>query len=185
MININEVKTGMSLKIDGNLFTVIEFQHVKPGKGPAFVRMKIKNMRTGAVIDNTFNSNIKLEPAHISKKEMQFLYNSASSYFFMNNDDFDQIEIDQDILKDKVNYLKEGLNINVVMYEGEIIDISLADKVSLKVIETETAVKGNTASSAMKDATLESGYVTKVPLFIEVGEEIIINTNDGKYSSRA
>ena len=175
----------MSIKIDGNIFTVIEFQHVKPGKGPAFVRMKLKNMRTGATIDNTFNSNVKLEQAHINKKEMQYLYSMGESFFFMNTEDFEQLEVSKSILGDNTNYLKENLVVTIIMYEGEIIGINMPDKVSLKVTETEAAVRGNTTSSAMKDATFETGYTTKVPLFIEVGEELLINTNDGKYSSRA
>lgn len=185
MININDVKNGMTLKINNNIFNVIEFQHVKPGKGPAFVRLKLKNLRTGTITDETFNTSVKFEVAHIDKRDMQFLYNDGDKYVFMNMKDFDQMEISKDILGNQVNYLKEGLEVVLSSYNTEIVDISLPDKVSLKVIATEPAVKGNTTSSAMKDATLETSFVTKVPIFIEEGEELLISTSDGKYSSRA
>lgn len=185
MININDVKSGMTLNINNNIFNVIEFQHVKPGKGPAFVRLKLKNLRTGTTIDETFNTSVKFEVAHIDKKDMQFLYNEGDKYVFMNMEDFDQMEISKDILGNKVDYLKEGLEVVVSSYNSEIVEIALPDKVSLKVISTEPAVKGNTTSSAMKDATLETSYVVKVPIFIEEGEELLISTSDGKYSSRA
>lgn len=185
MININDVKNGMTLKINNNIFNVIEFQHVKPGKGPAFVRLKLKNLRTGTITDETFNTSVKFEVAHIDKRDMQFLYNDGDKYVFMNMKDFDQMEISKDILGNQVNYLKEGLEVVLSSYNSEIVDIALPDKVSLKVIATEPAVKGNTTSSAMKDATLETSFVTKVPIFIEEGEELLISTSDGKYSSRA
>lgn len=185
MININDVKSGMTLNINNNIFNVIEFQHVKPGKGPAFVRLKLKNLRTGTTIDETFNTSVKFEVAHIDKKDMQFLYNEGDKYVFMNMEDFDQMEISKDILGNKVDYLKEGLEVVVSSYNSEIVEIALPDKVSLKVISTEPAVKGNTTSSVMKDATLETSYIVKVPIFIEEGEELLISTSDGKYSSRA
>jgi len=185
MINVNDFKNGMTIKIDNNIFQILEFQHVKPGKGPAFVRTKIKNLRTGATIDNTFNAGIKVETARIEKKDMQFLYSMGNTYYFMNMEDYEQIEVDGDSLGVEKNYLKENMNINIATYEGEIIGITLADKVELKVVSTEPAVKGNTTSSAMKDATLESGYVIKVPIFIDQDEVIVISTKDGKYVSRA
>ncbi len=184
-ININDIKNGMTIKIDNNLFTILEFQHVKPGKGPAFVRVKMKNVRTGATIDNTFNAGIKVETARIDKREMQYLYSMNDTYYFMNMEDYDQIELSKDVLGKAVNYLKENLSVMVMSYENEIVGINLPDKVDLKVVETEPAVKGNTTSSAMKDATLETGYVVKVPIFIGEGETILISTSDGKYVSRA
>jgi translation elongation factor P len=185
MINVNDFKNGMTIKIDNNIFQILEFQHVKPGKGPAFVRTKIKNLRTGATIENTFNAGIKVETARIDKKDMQFLYSMGNTYYFMNMDDYEQIEVDGDALGVEKNYLKENMNINIATYEGEIIGVTLPDKVELKVVSTEPAVKGNTTSSAMKDATLESGYVIKVPIFIDQDEVIVISTKDGKYVSRA
>ena len=185
MINVNDFKNGMTIKIDNNIFTILEFQHVKPGKGPAFVRTKLKNLRTGATIDNTFNAGIKVETARIEKKDMQFLYSMNGKYYFMNMEDYEQSELDGSQLGDDKNYLKENMNINIASYEGEILGLTLPDKVELKVISTEPAVKGNTTSSAMKDATLESGYVVKVPIFIDQNEMVVISTKDGKYVSRA
>ncbi len=184
-ININDIKNGMTIIIDGNLCNIVEFQHVKPGKGPAFVRIKLKNLRTGSIVENTYNTNIKITRAHIDKVKAQYLYNQGNSYVFMNNETYDQIEIPKDTLKDNTNFIKEGMEIDIDSYEGEIIGITLPEKVEYEVIETEPAVKGNTATNATKDAKIETGYVVKVPLFINEGEKIIISTKDGKYSSRA
>ena len=185
MININDIKNGMTIGYDGCIYQIIEFLHVKPGKGPAFVRTKLKNLRTGATIENTFNSNIKVEKIHIDKQEMQFLYSSGDTYTFMNMETYEQVELSKDQLGDDVNYLKDGLDVDLTFYKGELLGISLPEKVSLKVTSTEPAVKGNTTNNAMKDATLETGFVVKVPLFIEQDEEIIVSTKDGKYVSRA
>ena len=184
-ININDIKNGMTIIMDGNLYTIVEFQHVKPGKGPAFVRIKRKNLRTGSVTEDTFNTNIKITKAHIEKIKAAYLYSMGDTYVFMNNSTFEQIEIPASVLKDAVNFIKEGLEIDIDNYEGEIIGITLPEKVEYEVVETEPAVKGNTATNASKDAKIETGYVVKVPLFIGQGERIIISTGDGKYSSRA
>ena len=185
MINVNDFKTGVTIKIDNNIFTVLEFQHVKPGKGPAFVRTKLKNLRTGATIDYTFNAGIKVETARIEKKPMQFLYAEGNKYNFMNMDDYSQIEVDKANLEDEAKYLKENLDVDMIFYEGEIIGVLLPDKIEMEVIHTEPAVKGNTANNAMKNATIETGYEIKVPLFIDNNEKILISTKDGKYVSRA
>lgn len=184
-ININEIKNGMSIIMDGNLYTIIEFQHVKPGKGPAFVRMKLKNLRTGSITEDTYNTNLKLLKAHIDKVNVNFLYQTGDTYTFMNNETYEQIEVDGKILGDDKKYIKEGINIQIDFYEGEIIGITLPEKIEFEVVETEPAVKGNTTNNAQKDATLETGLVIKVPLFISTGEKIIVSTKDGKYSSRA
>ncbi len=184
-ININDIKNGMTIIMDGNLCNIVEFQHVKPGKGPAFVRIKLKNLRTGSVVENTYNTNIKVTKAHIDKVHAQYLYSSGDNYVFMNNTSYEQIEINSSVLGDAVNFIKEGLEIDIDSYEGEIIGITLPEKVEYEVIETEPAVKGNTATNASKDAKIETGYIVKVPLFINQGEKIIISTKDGKYSSRA
>ena len=184
-VNINDIKNGMTLILDGNLCMVIEFQHVKPGKGPAFVRIKYRNLRTGATVEDTFNTNLKLEKAHVEKLHMQYLYKQGSDFVFMNNNDYSQMEISESTIGDDVKFLKEGLEIEVQMYQGEIIGIVLPEKIEYEVIETSDAVKGNTTNNAMKDATVESGYVVKVPMFISQGEKIIITTKDGKYASRA
>ena len=185
MFNVNDIKNGITFVLDGQIYQVIEFWHVKPGKGPAFIRTKIKNLRTGATIEKTFNTNIKLEKAMIEKQNMQFLYASGDTYTFMNMETYEQMELTKDQIGDDVNYLKDGLDVDLTFYKGELLGISLPEKVSLKVTSTEPAVKGNTTNNAMKDATLETGFVVKVPLFIEQDEEIIVSTKDGKYVSRA
>ncbi|NLL01404.1 MAG: elongation factor P [Mollicutes bacterium] len=184
-ININDVKNGMTVIIEGNLCLVLEFQHVKPGKGPAFVRLKFKNLRTGSIVEDTFNTNIKLEKAHVDKLSMQYLYNQGNMYVFMNTDDYSQLEVPSETLEEQISYLKEGLELEIQMYNNEIIGINLPEKVEYEIIETADAVKGNTTSNAMKDATIETGLVVKVPLFINSGEKIIVTTRDGKYYSRA
>ncbi len=184
-ININDIKNGMTVIIDGNLYLIMEFQHVKPGKGPAFVRIKLKNLRTGSIIEETFNTNIKIEKAHIDRMPMQYLYNAGNTYVFMNTESYDQIEIDASKLENEKKFLKENLEIEISYYNGEIIGIQLPEKVEYEVISTEPAVKGNTTNNAQKNATIETGFEVKVPLFISEGEKIIISTKDGKYSSRA
>lgn len=185
MINVNDIKNGMTIIYENNVYQVIEFQHVKPGKGSAFVRTKLKNLRTQTTQEITFNAGIKIEKAMVSKTELTYLYNAGESYVFMDNKTYEQIEIPGSKLDSEKKYLKENMNVEVMNYNGEIIGISLPEKVSYKIIETEEAVKGNTTSGALKDATIETGYKLKVPLFIAEGEEIIITTRDGKYSSRA
>ena len=175
----------MTISYEGNIYQVVEFQHVKPGKGSAFVKTKLKNLRTMSTQEITFNAGIKLEKANVQKKALSYLYNSGDTYVFMDNNTYEQLEINKSMLEDYIKFLKEGLVVEIVSYEGEVIGINLPEKVSYKVIETEQAVKGNTTSGAMKDATIETGYTVKVPLFIYEGEEIIITTSDGKYSSRA
>lgn len=185
MINVNDFKTGMTIKYEGNIYTVIEFQHVKPGKGAAFVRTKLKNLRSGATIEITFNSSVKVEMARIEKKPMQFLYQSGEDYVFMNMNDYSQIEINGKTIGDDVKFLKENLDVDIAFYEGEMLGLYLPDKIEMTVVHTEPGVKGNTTSSAMKDAELETGYTIKVPLFVNEGENVIISTKDGKYVSRA
>lgn len=184
-ININDIKNGMTVIIDGNLCLIQEFQHVKPGKGPAFVRIKLKNLRTGSIVENTFNTNIKIERAHVDRKKMQYLYSSGTNYVFMDTETYEQVEIPEEKLAEEVKFLKENLEIDIAYYEGEIIGITLPEKVEYEVTDTTDATKGNTTNNAMKDATIETGYTLKVPLFISQGEKIIVSTKDGKYSSRA
>lgn len=185
MININDIKNGMTVIIDGNIFLILEFQHVKPGKGPAFVRIKLKNLRTGSTIENTFNTNIKFEKALIEKKPMQYLYGSGDTYNFMNMETYEQIELTKDQLGDDSKFLKEGLDIDVTFYKGEVLGITLPEKIEYEIAQTEPGVKGNTATSASKEATLENGLTIKVPLFINENDRVIVSTKDGKYDSRA
>ena len=185
MVNVNDFKTGMSIKYEGNIYSVVDYQHVKPGKGAAFVKAKLKNLRTGAIIEITFNSSVKVELAHIEKRDMQFLYSQGDTYYFMNMETYDQIEVKEPQLGDDKKYLKENLVLNIISYEGEILGLQLPDKIEMVVTKTEPGVKGNTTNNAMKDAVLETGMTVKVPLFINEGETIIVSTKDGKYQSRA
>ena len=184
MINVNDFKTGVTIIVDDNIYQVLEFQHVKPGKGPAFVRTKLRNLRSGANIDYTFNSGIKVERALVEKKEMQYLYNVSGNYVFMNMESYEQLELNKDLLEDYIDYLKENLSVEIIFYKDEILGINLPEKVEMLVTSTEPATKGNTATSAYKDAVLETGMNIKVPLFIDEGETIIISTKDGSYVSR-
>ncbi|MDD6224547.1 MAG: elongation factor P [bacterium] len=185
MFNTNDLKTGMTIQMDGNIFTVLETGHVKPGKGAAFVTAKLKNLRTGSIIEERFNAGTKVEAARIEKRDMQYLYEMNDIYYFMNMETYDQIELNVSSLGDDAKFLKENLIVSITSYEGEVIGISLPDKIEYQVTHSEPAVKGNTSSGAMKDATLENGMTIKVPLFIEEGETILVTTKDGKYASRA
>lgn len=184
MININDIKNGMTIEIEGNIYLIMEFQHVKPGKGPAFVRIKLKNLRTGSTTENTYNTNIKIAKANIDKKEMQYLYNSSNTYYFMDNNTYEQVEINKSKIEDEVKYLKEGLVVELKYYGTELLAITLPEKIEYKVINTDQAVKGNTTSGAQKDAVLENGLIIKVPLFINENDNVIISTKDGKYQSK-
>ena len=185
MINVNDFKTGMTIKVDNNIFLVVEFQHVKPGKGAAFVKTKLKNLRTGATVEHSFNSGVKVEKAHVEKQNTQFLYSDGDTYHFMNMNTYDQMEINIKQIEEEAKFLKENMDVDLVFYEGELIGINLPDKVEYVVTSAEPAVKGNTSSTATKNATIETGINVRVPLFINEGETIIVSTKDGKYVSRA
>ena len=184
-ISINDIKNGMTIIVDGKLCTIEDFQHVKPGKGSAFMRMKLRNLRTGALVENTYNTNITVERARVDRLPMSYLYAMGSDYVFMNNETYEQMEIAEDKLKEQLKFLKEGMEVTIISYEGEILGIELPEKVEYEVTETTEAVKGNTTNNAQKDATIETGYVVKVPMFIKQGERILITTSDGKYAGRA
>lgn len=185
MINVNDIKNGITIMIEGQIYQVVEFLHVKPGKGSAFMKTKLKNLRTGGTVEKTFNTNVKFEKANINKQNVQYLYNTGDTYFFMNMENYEQLELSADQIGDNKNYLIENMMVYVILYEGELLGIDLPDKVEFTVTETEPAVKGNTTNNALKDATVETGLVVKVPMFIEQGEKILVTTSDGKYSSRA
>ena len=185
MINVNDLKVGMTIMYENNIYSVMDTQHVKPGKGAAFVQAKLKNLRSGAIIENRFNSSDKVEPARIEKKPMQYLYQMNDIYYFMDMNTYEQVEIAKSQIGDDVDLLKENLEVDIMFFEGEMLGMNLPDKIELKVTHTEPAVKGNTTSSAMKDATVETGKVIKVPLFIEQDEVILVSSKDGKYVSRA
>ncbi|MEG1647193.1 MAG: elongation factor P [Bacilli bacterium] len=185
MFNINDIKNGITFLFEDNIYQVLEFLHVKPGKGAAFVKAKIKNLRTGSIVEKTFNTSIKLEKAMIEKKTMQFLYATGDTYNFMNMETYEQVEINKNQLGDDALYLKENSEVGITFYEGELLGVSIPDKVIMTIIKTEPAVKGNTTNNATKEATVETGLTVRVPLFVEEGESIIISTSDGKYVSRA
>ena len=185
MFNINDSKNGITFLYEDNIYQVLEFLHVKPGKGAAFVKAKIKNLRTGAIVEKTFNTSIKLEKAMIEKKNMQFLYANGDTYNFMNMETYEQVELSKAQLGDDALFLKENSEVSISFYKGEMLGVVLPDKVAMVVTKTEPAVKGNTTNNATKEATLETGLTVRVPLFIDEGESIIVSTSDGKYVSRA
>lgn len=184
MISTNDFKTGLTIEVDGGIWQVVEFQHVKPGKGAAFVRSKLRNMRNGSVQEKTFRAGEKLAKAHIETKEMQYLYNSGDEYTFMDTATYDQIDIPVSQLEKEVKYLLENMSVHIVDYKGEIIGIQLPNTVTLEVTDTEPGVKGDTATGATKSATLETGLEIQVPLFINVGEKLVIDTRSESYVSR-
>lgn len=185
MISTSDFKTGMTIEFDNELFTIVEFQHVKPGKGAAFVRTKLKNRRSGSIVEKTFRSGEKVEKAHLEKKEMQYLYNEGNDYHFMDTETYDQISLNAVQLgEENIKFLKPDMMIQVMFYKEETIGVDLPITVILKVIETEPGVKGDTASNVTKSATVETGAVIKVPLFVNEGDELVIDTRNGEYLSR-
>lgn len=185
MVSTNDFKTGLTILYEGNIYSVIEFQHVKPGKGGAFVRSKLRNLRSGAVIDKTFNAGINIEQAIIDKSAMQYLYASGDTHVFMNNETYEQIEIHKSAIENELLYLTEGMTINIIFYEDEILGVELPDKVVLEIVETAGSAKGNTASNTTKEAITNTGLRLLVPLFVETGEKIVVSTSTGKYDTRA
>jgi len=185
MITTNDFKTGITIESEGILWLVIEFQHVKPGKGSAFVRSKLRNLRTGAVIDKTWRAGEKVATAHIEKSKMAYLYSMGEMHVFMNNETYEQIEIPASKIEYQLNFIIEGMEVNVISYKGEILGVDIPEKVALEVTEADPAVKGNTAQSATKDCVVQTGYKLQVPLFVNQGDKIIINTSTGKYDTRA
>ncbi|WP_374019937.1 elongation factor P [Paenibacillus thiaminolyticus] len=185
MISVNDFKTGLTVEVDGDIFTVLDFQHVKPGKGAAFVRSKLKNLRNGNTVEKTFRAGETLAKAQIDNREVQYLYNSGDEYTFMDNESYDQFNLTKDQLEWELNFFKDNMIVHISSYQGEILGISLPNSVELKVVETEPGVKGNTATGATKNATVETGLNVQVPLFINEGDVLLIDTREGKYISRA
>ena len=185
MISTSDFKTGLTIEHEGNIYQIIEFQHVKPGKGSAFVRTKLRNLRAKSVIDITFNAGEKFEQAQIEKNIMSYLYSYDDLYVFMNNETYEQIELGKDALEDQVYYLMEGMNVNIQSYGSEILGVELPDKVVLEIVETAGGAKGNTASNATKEALTNTGLKLSVPLFINEGDKIVVSTATGKYDTRA
>ncbi|QQE76982.1 elongation factor P [Alicyclobacillus sp. SO9] len=185
MISSNDFRTGTTIELDGQIFRVIEFMHVKPGKGAAFVRTKLKNVKTGGVKEQTFRAGEKVQSARIDTREMQYLYNDGDLYTFMDTETYEQIQITRQQLDYELNFLKENMNCYIVMHAGETIGIDLPNTVELEVTETEPGIKGDTAQGGSKSATVETGYTLSVPLFINEGDRLLIDTRSGAYISRA
>lgn len=184
MISVNDFKTGLTIELDGGLWKVIDFQHVKPGKGAAFVRSKLKNLRSGAVQEKTFRAGEKVGRAHIENRKMQYLYATPDSYVFMDTDNYEQVELQAVQIEDELNYLLENMEVHLIMYGDETLGVSLPNTVTLLVEETEPGIKGDTASGGSKPAKMETGLMVNVPFFVNAGDKLIINTEDGSYVSR-
>lgn len=184
-ISTADFKNGLTIEVDNAIWRIIEFQHVKPGKGGAFVRSKLKNLRTGAVQEKTFRAGAKMERADIQTRSMQYLYEDGDNRVFMDTDNFEQIEVPEEQIKDQLPYLQENMNVDLVQFGSEVLGIEVPNTVVLEVTATEPGIKGNTASGGSKPATMNTGLVVQVPFFINEGDKLSINTTDGTYISRA
>jgi len=184
-ISTNDMRPGQTLDLDGTLFNIVNYQHVKPGKGQAFVKTKLKNVRTGAVVDRTFRADEKVNLAVLDKREMQFLYADAAGLVFMDNENFEQTHVDPGLLGESRTWLKEGMTAVIPVYEGTPVGAELPVSVALEITDTEPGMKGDRVSGALKPATVETGGVVQVPLFFEKGDRIKIDTRSGEYVSRA
>jgi elongation factor P len=183
-ISTNDLKNGITLQLDNGLFTVVEFQHVKPGKGGAFVRTTLRNSRTGAVIDRTFRAAERVEQAILDKREMQFLYADGDDYIFMDTETYDQLQVAPAALGDAVNYMIPQSTAILAMYQGDIVNVEIPASVELTISETEPGIQGDRVSGARKPATLETGKVIQVPLFVNQGDRVKVDTRSGDYITR-
>jgi elongation factor P len=183
-VSTNDLKNGMTLDLDGTLFQVVEFQHVKPGKGGAFVRTKLRNVKTGAVVDKTFNAGVKVGLAIVERKEMQYLYPEASDFVFMDLQTYEQLQVPGQVMGDAGRYLTEGSQASVSTHQGVPIAVDLPASMVLGVTQTDPAAKGDTRTNALKPATLETGVVVQVPLFVEEGDRVKVDTRSGDYIER-
>ena len=184
MATTNDLKNGMVLKIEGQLWAVVEFQHVKPGKGPAFVRTKLRNVESGKNVDKTFNAGTKVETANVDKRTMQYLYNDGTSYVFMDTTTYDQIEVAPEVVGDARNFMLENQDAIVATNEGRVLFIELPASVELLISETEPGLQGDRSTGGTKPATLETGHQIQVPLFITTGEKVKVDTRDSSYLGR-
>ena len=184
MISVNDFRTGLTIEVDNGIWQVIDFQHVKPGKGAAFVRSKLRNLRNGAIQEKTFRAGEKVAKAHIENRKMQYLYASGDQHVFMDQETYDQIELPAAQIERELKFLKENMDVHIMTYQTETIGVELPNTVTLEVIETEPGIKGDTASGGTKPAIVETGLSVQVPFFINQGDKLIINTTDGSYVSR-
>ena len=180
----SQFRNGLKIEIDGNPFTIVNFQHVKPGKGGAFVRTKIKNLLNGRVIDRTFRSGEKVQTADISESRMQYLYNDGENLIFMDQETFDQIPITPDVIGDQIDFMLENQNVEVLFWKGNPVNVQLPNYIEAKVVQSDPGIKGDTSSGASKPATLECGATVNVPLFIKEGDVLRVDTRTGEYSER-
>lgn len=185
MATTNDLKNGMTLDIDGQLWNVVEFQHVKPGKGPAFVRTKLKSVTTGKVVDKTFNAGVKVEVAQLEKRDMQYLYRDGSGFIFMDQKTFDQMTVPEEVVGDAVNYMLENCEAIVAVHEGNPLYVELPASVALRITYTEPGLQGDRSSGGTKPATVETGINIQVPLFIKQDEVVLVDTRTGDYLGRA
>ena len=185
MISAGDFRNGVTFEYDGSVYQIIEFQHVKTGKGAAFVRTKIKNVISGGVVEKTFNPTDKMPKAHIERKDMEYLYNDGDLFYFMDPETYEQIPVSQDQLGDALKFVKENMQVKILSFKGNIFGIEPPNFVELAITETEPGFAGNTATGATKPATLETGAVVQVPLFIDNGEVIKVDTRTGEYMGRA
>ena len=183
-ISTNELKNGVTLELDKGLFSVVEFQHVKPGKGGAFVRTKLRNVRTGAVIERTFNAGVRVEQAIIDRRDMQFLYKDGDDFVFMDTDTYEQINVQPVTLGDAADYLVESAKAQIALYGKEIVAVEIPASVELTIAQTEPGIQGDRVSGARKPATLQTGKVVQVPLFINIGDRVKVDTRTGDYVTR-
>lgn len=184
MATTNDLKNGMVLKLEGQLWTVVEFQHVKPGKGPAFVRTKLKNVLSGKGVDKTFNAGVKVETANVDRSDMQFLYKDGDDFVFMDTTTYDQLTVMKDVVGDAANFMLEGQMAMVATHDGQVLYIELPPSVVLEVTYTEPGLQGDRSNAGTKPATLETGYEIQVPLFLEQGTKVKVDTRSGEYISR-
>ena len=184
MITTAEFKNGISIVLNGQVYQILEFQHVKPGKGPAFVRTKIKNVLTGKGVDKTFNAGVKVDTANVDKRTMQYLYNDGSDYIFMDGDTYDQISVSPDVVGDAAKYLLENQDALVARHDGNVLFIELPASVVLEITYTEPGLQGDRSTGGTKPATVETGAEIQVPLFLETGTKIKVDTRDGSYLGR-
>lgn len=185
MATTNDLKNGMTLDIDGQLWNVVEFQHVKPGKGPAFVRTKLKSVMTGKVVDKTFNAGVKVEVAQLEKRDMQYLYKDGSGFVFMDQKTYDQMTVPEEVVGEAVNYMLENCEAIVAVHEGNPLYVELPASVALKITYTEPGIQGDRSSGGTKPATVETGINIQVPLFIKQDEVVLVDTRTGDYLGRA
>lgn len=185
MISVNDFRTGLTIIVDGQLYRVLDFQHVKPGKGAAFVRSKLRNLRNGSVNEKTFRAGEKVEKAQIDNRKMQYLYAQGDEHVFMDLESYEQTELASTAIEYELKFLKENMEVHIQSYQGEMLGVELPNTVELEVTETEPGIKGDTASGGTKPATLETGLIVQVPFFVNQGDMLVINTSEASYVSRA